>query len=92
MTNKQRSVVFILCSTIFTIVLMLGIVLVLSVAVLLIFKESGVIGLPLVFMVAMFAGTLVSQKVMNFVIKKWNLEDKMDPLFSRKGNKRSRLD
>lgn len=92
MTNKQRSIVFILISTICNVLIMLGLILVLSVLLLLIFKEKGIVALPLVFIIALFGGTLISQKLMNWAIKKWQLEDKMDPLFHSKKQPRNRLD
>ena len=70
---------------------MVALIILFTVIIMLLFKEVGTVILPMGFILAMFLGCLISQKAMNFAIKKFNLEEKMDPLFGGK-NKRSRLD
>jgi len=91
MTNKQRTVVFILIATVFNIVFILGLILLFSVLVLYFFGETGLSFLPFVLIACLFGGTILSQKIMNFFIRKLKWEDKMDPLFGGK-NRRNRLD
>lgn len=91
MTDRQRSVIFILISTVVTILIMLVLVVVLAVIALMLFKENTAAILPLIFLLAMMSGSLISQKLMNVAVKKLNLEDKLGPLFGNK-NRRNRMD
>ena len=78
MTKKQTTLVFLLAAT-FTIVGGL------------LFKERIGTALPLLFIAALIAGMVIYQKTVKFIVKKFNLEEKMDPLFRPRG-KRNPLD
>lgn len=84
MTNKQRTLIFILLGTIVSIVLTLIILMLLILVGSLLLKERIANFLPLVLMIAIFLSLFVYQKLTVFVVQKWNLEDKLDPLFKSK--------
>ncbi|AEE17900.1 hypothetical protein [Treponema brennaborense] len=88
MTKKQRTVIFILITTAANLVIMLLLLVLFSVIALLALKENGAFVLPFVFVLAVFLGMLIAQKLTGIVIKKWNLEDKLEPLFGRKRRNR----
>ena len=84
MTNKQRTLIFILLGTIVSIILTLTVLAFLIVVGSLILKEKIINLLPLVLMIAIFLSLFMYQKLTVFVVQKWNLEDKLDPLFKSK--------
>lgn len=88
MTKKQNTLVFIIAATIFNILLTLVLLLLLTIGALLIFKEKISVILPFLFIFAIILGFILYQKITKIVIKKFNLEEKLDPIFtSRKKNK-----
>jgi amino acid permease len=84
MTNKQRTLIFIAVGTIISIILTLIILILLILVGSLLLKERIANFLPLVLMIAIFLSLFVYQKLTVFVVQKWNLEDKLDPLFKSK--------
>lgn len=84
MTNKQRTLIFIAVGTIISIILTLIILILLILVGSLLLKERIANLLPLVLMIAIFLSLFVYQKLTVFVVQKWNLEDKLDPLFKSK--------
>ena len=90
MTNKQNTIVFIIVGTLVSVLLTLLIGGALILLSLLIFKNN-----PNAFMIAfavsligsMFLSMLTYQKLVLWVIKKFNLSDKLDPLFVKKQKK-----
>lgn len=90
MTNKQRTLIFILLGTIVSIVLTLIILMLLILVGSLLLKERIANFLPLVLMIAIFLSLFVYQKLTVFVVQKWNLEDKLDPLFKSKKRRKPR--
>ncbi|HUH43745.1 MAG TPA: leader peptide processing enzyme [Treponemataceae bacterium] len=90
MTNKQRTIIFILLGTIVSIVLTLVILILLILIGSLLLKERIANFLPLVLMIAIFLSLFVYQKLTVFVVQKWNLEDKLDPLFKSKKRRKPR--
>ncbi len=91
MTNKQRTVIFILAGTAASVLITLILVVGLLLAVIYFLKDNPeTIGkvFPAVFLTAIIAGMFIYQKLVKFVISKFHLEDKLDPLFGpRKKNK-----
>ena len=85
MTKKQVALLFMLISTIVSILIMLIVFVVLFAILVFISKASPnvlLLGLTLVFVLSMFGGTIISQKLMTWSIKKFKLEDKMAPLWN----------
>ncbi|HOF11131.1 MAG TPA: leader peptide processing enzyme [Treponemataceae bacterium] len=90
MTNKQRTLIFIAVGTIISIILTLIILILLILVGSLLLKERIANFLPLVLMIAIFLSLFVYQKLTVFVVQKWNLEDKLDPLFKSKKRRKPR--
>jgi hypothetical protein len=90
MTKKQNSILFIIVGTICDILLMTLILLILIICGALILKEKVVNAIPFFFIISIVGGMFLFQKISAIVIKKFKLEEKLDPLFVRK--RRNRLD
>ena len=87
MTKKAFSWVFMLCATLFNIVLLGLLFLVFTVITFLIAGENptvAMVGIAVSFFLAIALSMFHYSKILNWVIRKWNLEDKMDPIFGRK--------
>lgn len=87
MTKKQNTLVFIIAATIFNILLTLVLLLLLTIGALLIFKEKISVILPFLFIFAIILGFILYQKITKIVIKKFNLEEKLDPIFTSRKKK-----
>ena len=85
MTKKQRTVLFVIISTLVSVLIMIGLVfLFLFLTFAFLDGEAAVIVSFISFIMAMFGGTIVNQKVMAWAIKKFRLEEKMEPLWGKK--------
>lgn len=90
MTKKQNTIVFIIVGTLVSVILTIligGILILLS---LLLFKENQnafMIAFAVSLIGSMFLSMLVYQKLVYWVIKKFKLGDKLDPLFVKKQKK-----
>ena len=91
MTKKQTTLVFLLVATLANIVFILTLLILFTIGGGLLFKEKIATALPFLFIAAVITGMVIYQKVVKFIIKKFNLEEKMDPLFHSRG-KRNPLD
>lgn len=89
MTKKQNTIVFLIISTLANILLTLILLIALSLLAIAVLKDKTPAALPVVFIAALGLGILIYHKVLGIIIKKWNLEDKLDPLFVRKYNKKN---
>ena len=95
MTKKGNSIVFIICGTLLSIVLFLAIGFVLLVISALLFIKLPAepmvnafsISLMISIIAALFLGMFLYQKIVQWVLVKFNLEDKLDPLFGKKYKK-----
>lgn len=91
MTNKQRTVIFILAGTLVSVLITLILVVVFFLGTIYFLKDSpDNIGkvFPFIFLAAIVLGMFLYQKIVKFVITKFKLEDKLDPLFGpRRKNK-----
>lgn len=95
MTNKQNSIVFIIVGTIVEVLLTLILMAIFFIIDVLIFKENPDVFYILMMVFAFGAiglGMFIYQKIANFVIAKYKLEDKLDPLFMSRFKKKNRLD
>ena len=85
MTNKQRTVLFAIISTLVSVLIMIGLLfLFLFLTFAFLDGEAAVIVSFISFIMAMFGGTIVNQKVMAWAIEKVRLEEKMEPLWGKK--------
>ena len=85
MTKKQRTVLFVIISTLVSVLIMIGLLfLFLFLTFAFLDGEAAVIVSFISFIMAMFGGTIVHQKVMAWAIKKFRLEEKMEPLWGKK--------
>ena len=87
MTNKQRTLIFMVIGTVVSLFLTIAIILLALVLGYVIMKEKIMDILPLVFMFSILLSLFIYQRLTVFVIAKWNLEDKLDPLFKTKKRK-----
>ena len=90
MTKKQNTIVFIIVGTLVSVILTILIGGVLILLSLLLFKENQnafMIAFAVSLIGSMFLSMLVYQKLVYWVIKKFNLGDKLDPLFVKKQKK-----
>ncbi|HPX25807.1 MAG TPA: leader peptide processing enzyme [Treponemataceae bacterium] len=93
MTNKQRTIIFILAGTVVSVLITLILVVVFFLGTIYFLKDNPeTVGrvFPFVFLAAIVLGMFIYQKIVKFVITKFKLEDKLDPLFGPK--KKSKLD
>ena len=98
MNKKTNSLIFMLVATAVNILLLcvffiLGLI-VLNLIAAVLPDDSSIIA---ILMVVMFVGVIVLSffvysKLAKWVIKKFDLEEKLDPIFSNKNNRRNRLD
>ena len=85
MTKKQRTVLFVIISTLVSVLITIGLLfLFLFLTFAFLDGEAAVIVSFISFIMAMFGGTIVNQKVMAWAIKKFRLEEKMEPLWGKK--------
>lgn len=87
MTNKQRTLIFMAIGTVVSLFLTIAIILLALVLGYVIMKEKIIDILPLVFMFSILLSLFIYQRLTVFVITKWDLEDKLDPLFKTKKRK-----
>jgi hypothetical protein len=90
MTKKQNTIVFIIVGTLVSVILTILIGGVLILLSLWLFKENQnafMIAFAVSLIGSMFLSMLIYQKLVYWVIKKYNLGDKLDPLFVRKQKK-----
>ncbi|MGN0906992.1 MAG: leader peptide processing enzyme [Bullifex sp.] len=96
MNKKANSIIFMLIATVVNLILLmiffiLGFV-ILNFVVSAMPDNAAVVqvGVILVFVVSIGLSFFVYSKLVNFVTKKFSLEEKLDPLFVRKGSRRQR--
>ena len=91
MTKKQTTLVFLLAATLANIVCILALLILFTIVGGLLFKERIGTALPFLFIAALITGMVIYQKAVKFIVKRFNLDEKMDPLFRPRG-KRNPLD
>lgn len=95
MTKKGNSILFIFCGTLLSILLFLLIAFTLLVISGFLFIKlptepminAFAISLMFIVVVALFLGMFLYQKIVQWVMVKFNLEDKLDPIFGKKYKK-----
>jgi hypothetical protein len=88
MTKKQNTILFIILGTVANVIISMTLITVLLVAAMLIFKENSVYALPFLVIGGIVLGMFVYKKLTTLVVTKFNLTDKLDPLFIRNRNRR----
>ncbi len=84
MTKKQNTVLFILIGTLSNIVLTVLLIIVLTVLGGIVLQENLGAALPFIFIIAVIGGMIIYQKLTKIIVTKFNLEEKMMPLFGQK--------
>lgn len=95
MKNKKNTIIFIIAGTIVNVLILLALLLLFVIigAKLFATNDNGAGTFMVVGIVATFLlGMLIYQKLATWVITKWNLEDKLDPLFAARTMKKDRYD
>ncbi len=90
MTKKQNTVLFILLGTIGNILITVFFLVLFTILGGLILKDNLAMMIPFIFLLAVVLGMIIYQKIATLIIKKWNLEEKLEPLFVSKYNKKKR--
>lgn len=96
MTNKKNTIIFIIAGTIVNVIILLALLLIFVIFAAKVFGNTnpqaagGVLIVGII--VSWLLGMFLYQKLATWVIKKWNLEDKLDPLFASRTMKKNRFD
>lgn len=93
MTKKQNTFVFILVGTVVSIILTLVLGVVLFLITYMILKndmELFAVIVPFTVVLALFLSIFIYQKLVMVVITKFHLEDKLDPLFTKKNKNKKK--
>jgi uncharacterized membrane protein len=85
--KKRNTILFIIAGTLLNVFISLFLIVVLLLIAYLILKENVAMTIPFVFIGAVILGMIIYQKLANWIIKKWNLEEKLEPLFISKHNR-----
>lgn len=95
MTNKKNTILFIIVGTIVNVIILIALLFAFVALDAVIFKNNdnaAATGLVVSIMATLFLGMLIYQKLATWVIEKWHLEDKLDPLFASRTMKKNRFD
>ncbi len=84
MTKKQNTVLFLVLGTLANIILTIILIVLFTLIGGLILKENIGMALPFIFILAIIVGMVIYQKVTKIVIRKYDLEEKMQPIFGSK--------
>ena len=90
MSKKSNTIFFMIGATFFNVILLAVIFLVGIMVTLLLAGENANVataGLVISFVVAIALSMFIYSKVLNWVIKKWDLENKLDPIFTSRRRK-----
>ncbi len=88
MTKTQNTVLFLILGTLANIIVTIMLIVLFTVLAGFVLKENIGPALPVIFILAVVAGMVIYQKTTKFIIAKYNLEDKMTPLFGSKKKSR----
>ncbi len=84
MTKKQNTIIFILIGTLSNIILTILLIILLTILGGLVLQENLGTVLPFIFIIAVIIGMVIYQKTVKIIMKKYNLEEKMEPLFGQR--------
>ncbi len=92
MSKKTNSLLFILAATVLNLVLLILLFIIgfIILSLLPLQENQNLLmgGIAVVFILAIVLSFLIYSKIVKWAIAKFNLEDKMDPLFGRGGKRR----
>lgn len=94
MNKKANTILFMLIGTLASIIITILILLLLIFIVVKVFtgnQEAMGIAISIAVIASMILGAVIYQFGVKFVVKKFNMEDKLEPLFGR-GSNRSKFD
>lgn len=95
MTNKKNTILFIIAGTIVNVIILLALLLIFIILDAKLFgnNDNGAMVFLIVGIIASWMlGMLIYQKLATWVITKWHLENKLDPLFAARTMKKERFD
>lgn len=95
MTNKKNTIIFIIAGTIVNVLILLALLFLFIILDAKLFgnnANSAAVFLIVGIVASWILGMFIYQKLATWVIKKWNLEDKLDPLFASRTMKKNRFD
>lgn len=95
MTNKKNTLIFIVAGTIVNVIILLALLFAFVVLDAVLFKNNdngAAVFLIVGILASLFLGMFIYQKLATWVITKWHLEDKLDPLFAARTMKKNRFD
>ena len=81
MTKKQNTILFILVGTIVSILITVLIIAVLILLLVTLLPSLFQSVFPFIFIIGVLLGMIIYNKLATFIITKFNLEDKIEPLF-----------
>ncbi len=84
MTKKQNTILFITLGTIFNIIITLIFIFLFAMLAAVLFPNYLAFILPVIFVLSIVLAIIVYQKLVAYITKKFNLEEKMDPIFKSK--------
>ena len=87
MTKKQNTLIFMLCATLVNLLLIFGITALLLFICILLFKNNERFlgqAVPFMLIFGIVISMIIYNKLAGWVIKKYKLEDKLDPIFTKK--------
>ncbi|GMO60632.1 MAG: hypothetical protein Ta2A_06720 [Treponemataceae bacterium] len=84
MTKKQNTLVFMLISTLANILMTCVLIALFGLIAIFFLKDKALEILPFVLIAAIIVEFLIYQQIIKIVFVKFKLEEKLDPLFSRK--------
>ena len=85
MNKKTAAVLFFIASTIINIIIVLVLMILLFFLFYFILKSGVMRTLPIIFMIGLLGGSIISQRLMTYIFDKYHLEEKMEPLFNIRG-------
>lgn len=87
--KKRNTILFIVIGTIVNVILCLTLIVILTLIASKTLPENILsYAIPIIFILAVVLGMIIYQKIANWVIAKWNLNNKMSPLFVKKHSKK----
>lgn len=96
MTNKKNTIIFIIAGTIVNVIILLSLLLAFVIIDARVFGSANPNGAAVFLIVGILVswllGMFIYQKLATWVITKWHLEDKLDPLFASRTMKKNRFD
>ncbi|MGD1823400.1 MAG: leader peptide processing enzyme [Pleomorphochaeta sp.] len=91
MSKQSNTIIFMLVATLVNIILMIAIFIIIFILANLLFDLNGNLGivvLGVAFVAAIGGSIFIYSKLINWAVEKFKLEDKLVPMFSKKGRRK----